>query len=613
MSLRDDASLILIPSAIKDGEVLVQKPLPNKFSDETGNYDGNDPQGSANLTFTRNSNATRVDANGLVEKVRTNLTLYSNDFSNAAWVKTNVSGTSGQSGYDGTNNGWLFTSLTAANSSYHQFYSGTTEVQTFSVYLKAGTTNWVRLNLSGAGNYYFDIQNGVLGSSGTAGLMPKITAAGNGYYRCSITNTTGNSVNSIYVFAGASDGVLSTSAGDTFYIQAVQREAGGIATDYIETTTTAMSEFAGVTASSVANVPRLDYSGDCPSLLLEPQRTNSCAFSEFIGSYFFYTNASATNNATTSPEGVLNAASIIPDATSGIHQIASSNITASGSFTLSAFVKAGELNKVAIRESNATGAYASFDLSTGTKIEDNVSGASFIESYANGWYRIGVTYTYSGNIRLGINVLSNSYTTGNPSSGATYWSSNGTDKLYVYGLQCELGATYASSIIPTYGTSVTRLADFCSKTGISSLIGQTEGTLFAEFTIDADNTNNFNRVLAIGDGTTNNRIFIFAQNTEVFRFYVANGGAAQVDIVSTTSILGGRHKVAFAYKANDFVAYVDGVQVGSDTSGTIPTCSNVYVGTHESGSTQPLEGILNQALLFTTRLSNADLANLTAL
>jgi hypothetical protein len=160
---------------------------------------------------------------------------------------------------------------------------------------------------------------------------------------------------------------------------------------------------------------------------------------------------------------------------------------------------------------------------------------------------------------------------------------------------------------------VTRGADAASKTGISSLIGQTEGTLFADIEINANNTDNFNRLLSVGNGTSSNRILILAENTEVFRFYVQTGGALQVDIVTSTSIFGGRHKVAFAYKANDFIAYVDGVQVGSDTSGTVPNTTNVYLGTHESGSTQPLEGLVQQALLFKTRLTNAQLAELTTL
>jgi hypothetical protein len=49
----------------------------------------------------------------------------------------------------------------------------------------------------------------------------------------------------------------------------VGTETGDIATDYIATTSAAVS------VGPVANVPRLDYLGSsCPRLLLEPQRTN---------------------------------------------------------------------------------------------------------------------------------------------------------------------------------------------------------------------------------------------------------------------------------------------------------------------------------------------------
>jgi len=158
------------------------------------------------------------------------------------------------------------------------------------------------------------------------------------------------------------------------------------------------------------------------------------------------------------------------------------------------------------------------------------------------------------------------------------------------------------------------VADECEKTGISGLIGQTEGTLFADFEIDANNTNGFNRVMAIGDGTSNNRILILAQNTEKFRFFVSTAGVIQVDEITTVSVLGGQHKVAFAYKANDFVAYVDGVQIASDTSGTVPVCDDVFLGTHESGSLATyLEGGIKNALLFKTRLSNTQLADLTSI
>jgi hypothetical protein len=58
MSYYSDASLVMIPSGVKNGTVFSQKPLSS---------DGE-------LTFTRsNDTATRVGPDGLIEKVRTNL------------------------------------------------------------------------------------------------------------------------------------------------------------------------------------------------------------------------------------------------------------------------------------------------------------------------------------------------------------------------------------------------------------------------------------------------------------------------------------------------------------------------------------------------------------
>jgi hypothetical protein len=367
----------------------------------------------------------------------------------------------------------------------------------------------------------------------------------------------------------------------------------------------------------VANVPRLDYLGSsCPRLLLEPQRTNSVTSSENISTGWTYTNTGISLNQTASPDGYANADSIIPDATSGQHAINSANITASGSFTLSAFVKAGEHTKVAIRESANTGSYASFNLATGTKIEDNVSGASFIQSYGNGWYRIGVTGTYSGTIRLGINVLSNAYTTGNPSSGTTFFSGNASDKLFCWGMQAELGATYATSYIPTLGAAVTRGEDAASKTGISSLIGQTQGTLFVE--VDTNVLGNIfsgtgRRFLTISDNTLNNRILILQSAADDAIQFIAVSGGAQQAVVTTSTNQSGIKKIAVGYANNDFVMYVNGVQIGADTSGTVPSCSRMAIGFETTSNLSNPACPVSQVLLFKTRLENDDLAALTAL
>jgi hypothetical protein len=117
---------------------------------------------------------------------------------------------------------------------------------------------------------YFDLENGALGTA--LACTSKIEAAGNGYYRCSISFNTTITDARIYLATGNAN--VTQSSGNIL-IQAAQLETGDIATDYIPTTTTAVS------VGPVANLPRLNYpinsdgSVGCPSLLLEPQRTNS--------------------------------------------------------------------------------------------------------------------------------------------------------------------------------------------------------------------------------------------------------------------------------------------------------------------------------------------------
>jgi hypothetical protein len=153
------------------------------------------------------------------------------------------------------------------------------------------------------------------------------------------------------------------------------------------------------------------------------------------------------------------------------------------------------------------------------------------------------------------------------------------------------------------------LADAASKTGISSLIGQTEGTLFVEF--DATITGNASSYagIALNNGTSSNILaFGYYQNGRI-QAVAFVGGSLLVNIdLPAFALTTGNHKFALSYKLNDYVFYVDGVQVGSDTSATVPATSvlNLYdvVGANMAYS---------QVALFTTRLTNAELASLTSL
>jgi hypothetical protein len=183
--------------------------------------------------------------------------------------------------------------------------------------------------------------------------------------------------------------------------------------------------------------------------------------------------------------------------------------------------------------------------------------------------------------------------------------SNGTH--IIWGAQVEgSNSAYATSYIPTLGAAVTRVADAASKTGISSLIGQTEGTLFVE--IDLKNAPINDSYVFLRNAGVTNYLGLRIQAANL-RFESVDSGVLQTAInytINTAQTV----KVAMAYKLNDFVMYVNGTQVGTDTSATVPTCD--ILDLNFNAPTANAFGIA-QSLLFKTRLTNSQLAELTSL
>jgi hypothetical protein len=179
--------------------------------------------------------------------------------------------------------------------------------------------------------------------------------------------------------------------------------------------------------------------------------------------------------------------------------------------------------------------------------------------------------------------------------------------MLVYGFQCEAGS-YATSLIPTYGTAAVRGKDYNVLSSASSIIGQTEGTAFVEFNIDRtiDGTA---RIITISNGGGSERIGI-SLSTSIIYGFIVDGGVNQAEITENTSP-SGNYKVAIAYANNDVVFYINGTQIGSDTAATMPTTNEVELG-NQFGVAE-LGGVIKQALLFKTRLTNAELASLTTI
>jgi hypothetical protein len=95
--------------------------------------------GDGDFTFSRSTAATRVNADGNIEKETQNLLLQSNNFGNGGyWNDVAVSVTSNQAGYDGTNDAFLITKQSSSYARLQQNLS-LSGVVTMSAYLKAGT------------------------------------------------------------------------------------------------------------------------------------------------------------------------------------------------------------------------------------------------------------------------------------------------------------------------------------------------------------------------------------------------------------------------------------------------------------------------------------------
>jgi len=593
MSLLDLASLVLAPTATKEGKV----------------YSAIPDTGEGDMTFTRGSAATRVNSAGLIEKERGNLYLRSEEFDNATWTKNGTTVTADSTSSPvGTNTADTLTETTA--SAFHICYQNISIssgiVYTFSVYGKYNG-RVMQLNLSssywGAQVYAnFDLQNGVIGNIGTSVIDAQIVSVGNGWYRCSITGVstaTGTGGLAVSLAQSTTSPRNENYTGDGtsgVYVWGAQAEQGLVAQPYIETTTTAVYE--GITD----DVPRVDYSGGgCPSLLLEPQRSNVAVNSEIFDAS---TGSSIVLNNTASPDGYINADKLVEDTSTGVHiSLIGGSLGGSvdsSTYAVSTFAKASGRTRIQIFDNNqATSGSTNFDIENGVVI----SGTGKIEDYGNGWYRCIIfpaktnSTTSNCQIRLidsGTNV---SYT------------GDGTSGVFLWGKQVEAGS-YSTSYLPTYGTSTTRVADSCSKTGISELIGQTEGTMFYEYNSNISIDDSF--FLVADDGSANNRIVLYSNDTNKLALVINTGGSLQV-VIPNISLAVGTNKFAVGYANNDVVLYLNGTQVGSDNTATIPSTSALRMATDHNGSDFASGKGTNQVILFPTRLTNDELAELTKL
>jgi hypothetical protein len=357
----------------------------------------------------------------------------------------------------------------------------------------------------------------------------------------------------------------------------------------------------------------------CPALLVEPAATN---LARFVNQMTAQDTPAASGGMTTTtgstdflaPDGTSGSITkYVGGAASGTTQYAyytGGGIVASvsGAHTYSLFVRRGAtnpLNFCALGIENYAGGsgtiYSYFNLASGTAL---TAGAS-VQNYGNGWYRLTTPpYTLAAGDLNG--MLSFFMAEGN---GDLSWPASGALNLtaYTWGSQFEAGSI-PTSYIPTTAASGSRSADVISVSGaVSGSIGQTEGVFYADLTYSFKGSSSPSRWLQLF-GASNN-IGLAISTTNVVRSIV-NG---QSDILALAPETTGAIKIAWAYDGTGTAFFINGTKITLANGGGQTMSSLTSITISGTDNTQLANARIRAIALYTTRLTDDELARLTTL
>jgi hypothetical protein len=371
----------------------------------------------------------------------------------------------------------------------------------------------------------------------------------------------------------------------------------------------------GLIEEVLSNVPRLNYPmidgvvSGCPSLLLEPQRTNLLLRSEAFDNAYWTKTGSSVVSGFTSPKGDLSAFKLVEDTSTGGHATTRADFGAGvnlAQYTLSVFAKKGE-NDLLVIQDGTIGSNAYFNLTNGVVDGITGTGTADIKVLLDDWYHCSFTFTQSGvNLRPQI-ALSDTTLKGSFPS----YTGDGTSGIYIWGAQLEVGS-YATSYIPTVASTVTRVAETANGAGNVNTFNDSEGVLFAEISalVNGDTT----KQISLSDGTLNNRIvFGYPSSGGTIYFEIRNAGTAiafvSVPVPNVVEI----SKIAVKYKNDDFALWINGIEVATDNSGTLPVGFSRLAFDNGNATGGQFYGSTKQLQYFDTALTDQELQQLTSL
>jgi hypothetical protein len=384
-------------------------------------------------------------------------------------------------------------------------------------------------------------------------------------------------------------------------------------------TTATRVNASGLIESVASGIPRLDYplGGGCPALLVEPSSQNvalnsdNTATSWTLGANLSsgYVDVIGVSGNTLS---VITSGSSLNAGAGRLIRGSSASIVSGTTYTFSFFMKKTGTHTI--------GAYrmpfANGDIGSGFNVSGSFSSDSLyntgvtsrtrrIEQWGTDVYRCIETFTAtaSGAVSfIGFAPVSAINSPNNPAVGAG---------IAFAAPQLEVGSV-ATTFIPTTTAAVTRNADVISVSGaVSGCIGQTEGTIYVEVDIRAFNVG---FIATISDGTASNRIEFYKFTGNIIYFDRISSTQSAATGLGSSALTAGIFKVAIAYKSGDTTMYINGTQVGAiqTQTFTFSSLTKINIGSSRSDG-QAFNDRIRSLALYTTRLTNAELAALTTL
>jgi hypothetical protein len=310
---------------------------------------------------------------------------------------------------------------------------------------------------------------------------------------------------------------------------------------------------AGILEGIIPNVPAVEFDGAFnKGYLAEPSATNLATWSEDLSNGVWSKlriNVEASSELFRS--GV-NYQKLVANTDNNTHFI-SRNFSGAGTRTESVFAKQGEYRYIRLRWFNATDGERGdtvFDLQEGVV----VSGGGKIRPYKDG-YRCSVAATSTVDDGLRIDLLNNSQ--------QLSFAGNGTDGIFVSGVQVETGSV-ATSYIPTVASTATRPADSLVFTDAQDLIGQSSGVILVKADLRINKPTLATKI-QLDDLSSNNDIRIFMRsvtdsppNQISFQLRTVDGTLRTV--LNYTPPSDGVYNFLFAYSADKRSFFVNSIK-----------------------------------------------------